>query len=141
MRKFSSRTIVLVAGSSLAAAVLGTGAAFASTQHTQAPTVSKAPVVTHASVAGVISPHTVAKVASQHPVAKAAAAAEATDPVSGAVDGDTLQQGDQTTPDPATSAAETTSTESPEAPSTEADAPGGHADGPGNVDHQFNGNE
>ena len=66
-------------------------------------------------------------------------------------DGDTLQQGDQTSPDPAGAAAESSS----EAPSSEApgsesssevagnDGPGGHADEPGNpaADHQFEGVE
>jgi hypothetical protein len=31
--------------------------------------------------------------------------------------------------------------EAPEAPGTPSDGPGGHADTPGNVDHQFNGQE
>jgi len=70
-------------------------------------------------------------------------------------DTDTLQQGDQTTPDvpgavetpdpsekPATSAA-STSGEKPAASETETanDGPGGHQDPPGNVDHQFDGQE
>jgi hypothetical protein len=61
-----------------------------------------------------------------------------------ATDGDTLQQGDQTSPDTAADAAETSS----EAPSSESgsevvgnDGPGGHADEPGNpnADNQFEG--
>jgi hypothetical protein len=68
---------------------------------------------------------------------------------------DTLQQGDQTTPDvpgaaeipdpsekPTTSAA-TTSGEKPATSETATanDGPGGHQDPPGNVDHQFDGQE
>ena len=66
-------------------------------------------------------------------------------------DADTLQQGDQTTPDVAGAAespaeapatAETTGAEAPEAPGVEADGPGGHEDPAGqNVDHQFDGVE
>ena len=64
-------------------------------------------------------------------------------------DPDTLQQGDQTTPDKPGSADKETAdaggTESanenaPESGTTN-DGPGGHADGPGNVDHQFEGQE
>jgi hypothetical protein len=70
-------------------------------------------------------------------------------------DTDTLQQGDQTTPDvpgaaeipdpsekPTTSAA-TTSGQKPATSETETanDRPGGHQDPTGNVDHQFNGQE
>ena len=63
---------------------------------------------------------------------------------------DTLQVGDQTTPDVAsaatTSAAESvtpeTASETPEAPDTQSDGSGGHADPAGqNVDHQFDGQE
>ena len=68
-------------------------------------------------------------------------------------DTDTLQEGDQTTPDVAgaaeaaeapESAAEApeSAAEAPEAAGTEADGPGGHADKDGqNVDHQFDGEE
>ena len=48
-------------------------------------------------------------------------------------DTDTLQVGDQTTPDVA-GAAES-------APAPESDGPGGHEDPAGNVDHQFDGEE
>jgi hypothetical protein len=143
MRKLKRRTISLAAGSALAVTTLGTGAAYAANAHTQAPTITS-PAVT------------------------------ATAPV----DGDNLQQGDQTTPDsgaaaPETAAAavkaspvkatavksvsgrsitakaaaaetatpETSTAEAPEGTPSEADGPGGHTDGPGNVDHQFNGNE
>ncbi len=69
------------------------------------------------------------------------------------VDTDTLQQGDQTTPDkPGSADTETnntggtetsTETANENAPESGAasDGPGGHADGPGNVDHQFEGQE
>lgn len=73
-------------------------------------------------------------------------AAGAAEPVE-AVDADTLQVGDQTTPDVAGAAgAAGTAAEAagaaPEASSAEADGPGGHADPAGqNVDHQFDGAE
>ena len=54
------------------------------------------------------------------------------------VDTDTLQEGDQTSPDGATGAEASTS----EATGAETDGPGGHADPEGqNVDHQFDGEE
>jgi len=62
-------------------------------------------------------------------------------------DTDTLQQGDQTTPDvagAADSAAEPAgaASEGTAESATEADGPGGHADPAGqNVDHQFDGEE
>ncbi len=73
-------------------------------------------------------------------------------------DTDTLQEGDQTTPDVAGVAESTVdvpeaagaaeapdaagAAEAPEAAGTEADGPGGHADAEGqNVDHQFDGEE
>ncbi|MEO8468312.1 MAG: hypothetical protein ABI573_01445 [Chloroflexota bacterium] len=76
-------------------------------------------------------------------------------------DTDTLQEGDQTTPDIAGSAESTVeapdgaaagtaaevpdaagAAEAPEAAGIEADGPGGHADAEGqNVDHQFDGQE
>ena len=72
-------------------------------------------------------------------------------------DPDTLQQGDQTTPDKPGGADKETGnaggTESTNESGTENanetasesgaanDGPGGHADGPGNVDHQFEGQE
>ncbi len=63
-------------------------------------------------------------------------AAEATQP--NAVDTDTLEQGDQTSPD----GAEVPEATSSEAKTTaEADGPGGHADAAGEIDHQFDGNE
>jgi hypothetical protein len=122
MKNFRSRTIALAAGSAIAAAALGTGVAYASSSHTQLP-VSQ-PTVAPAPVTSVSSQPALPQVA--------------TTP---AADSDTVQQGDQTTPDAAASTTETSGAESPEAPGTETDGPGGHADGPGNVDHQFNGNE
>ncbi len=64
-------------------------------------------------------------------------------------DPDTLQQGDQTTPDkPGSADKETTDAAGTESANENApesgtanDGPGGHADGPGNVDHQFEGQE
>ena len=54
-------------------------------------------------------------------------------------DTDTLQEGDQTTPDAPGAEAPEAGTEA----GTEADGPGGHADDPNdpNADHQFEGNE
>ncbi|HEY3545456.1 MAG TPA: hypothetical protein VGK17_05120 [Propionicimonas sp.] len=80
------------------------------------------------------------------PVAAEPVAAE---PVE-ATDTDTLQEGDQTTPDVAEApeaagneAAEPAeAAEAPEAAGAEKDGPGGHADADGaNVDHQFEGEE
>lgn len=74
-----------------------------------------------------------------------APAATGTDP-SPTTDGDAVQQGDQTTPDVAGEAPESGS-EAPESATetgaeTDAnDGPGGHADPPGTVDHQFEGVE
>jgi hypothetical protein len=58
-------------------------------------------------------------------------------------DTDTLQEGDQTTPDVAGAEESTAeSAEAPEAASAEADGPGGHADAnDADVDHQFDGQE
>lgn len=65
-----------------------------------------------------------------------------------ATDRDTVQSGNQSAPDKARSASESTGAENPEsgtgsesAPAN--DGPGGHADEPGNAsaDHQFQGNE
>ncbi len=61
-----------------------------------------------------------------------------------ATDTDTLQEGDQTTPDvaEAPAAAGNEAAEAPQAAGAEKDAPGGHADADGqNVDHQFDGEE
>ncbi len=52
-----------------------------------------------------------------------------------AVDTDNVQEGDQTGPEVADA------TEEPAGESSESDGPGGHEDPPGNVDHQFEGNE
>jgi hypothetical protein len=71
------------------------------------------------------------------PVAAAVTANPEAD--AGMPDTDTLQQGDQTTPDTAADA--TAEQAGSEAPGN--DGPGGHADDPGNanVDHQFEGVE
>jgi hypothetical protein len=64
-----------------------------------------------------------------------------------AADTDTVQQGDQTTPDTTTTSQEARSSESGSTgsePSNEgqgSDGPGGHEDPAGNVDHQFDGQE
>lgn len=57
---------------------------------------------------------------------------------SGPADTDTVQSGDQTTPDsPADKADRADTAEKGDAESTaQADGPGGHEDPPGNVDHQ-----
>jgi len=69
----------------------------------------------------------------------AVAPKSATETTTGA-DTDNIQQGDQTTPDTAGQASESTGESSGES-SGEADGPGGHADPAGNVDHQFDGQE
>jgi hypothetical protein len=61
-------------------------------------------------------------------------------------DGDAVQSGDQTAPDkPGASTAEQTGSESTQSSESanNSDGPGGHADEPGNAtaDHQFQGNE
>ncbi len=66
----------------------------------------------------------------------------ATAETSSTADTDNIQQGDQTGPDtPAgsdsSSAQEETETES----SSDSDGPGGHQDPPGDVNHEFNGEE
>ncbi len=73
-----------------------------------------------------------------------APAAEAPEPAG--PDTDTLQQGDQTTPDVAganegTEAPESGEKAGVEEPGDENLPGGGHADQPGNVDHQFEGQE
>jgi len=65
------------------------------------------------------------------------APAEAPEADVNAPDADNVQEGDQTTPDTAAEAAG--EQEGSEAPGN--DGPGGHADAPGNVDHQFEGEE
>ena len=77
----------------------------------------------------------------KHSVTQGSAASSTTD-------SDTVEQGDQTgpeTPDPtgATGSAprSETGTESGTETETGSDGPGGHEDPPGNVDHQFEGEE
>ena len=76
---------------------------------------------------------------SRHAAAPKAATSETT---TGA-DTDNIQQGDQTTPDVAGQASETTGESSGESSGETgpSDGPGGHADPAGNVDHQFDGQE
>jgi hypothetical protein len=118
--------LTVLAGVVLAVAAVGTGAAYAA---------SNAPAK------GVP--------ANSAPLQAPPPASAATDP-SPTADGDTVQQGGQTTPDVADAAPESGS-EAPESATetgtetgteTEADdGPGGHADPPGTVDHQFEGAE
>jgi hypothetical protein len=101
------------------------------------------------SQAGASSNHSAAKAKHVRVVKHKAHASELTT----GRDGDTIQSGDQTTPDTAGSgqAAESTGSEAPDSSSSESsgsevannDGPGGHADEPGNAnaDHQFNGQE
>ena len=74
--------------------------------------------------------------ATQHAKARTAATAE---PTQSAPDTDNIQSGDQTDPDTGASAEQSSET-SGETGSAN-DGPGGHADAPGNVDHQFQGQE
>jgi len=67
---------------------------------------------------------------------KPATAVEVTAP-----DTDNVQAGDQTTPDPATGGTESQGSEAAGETLQASDGPGGHEDPPGNVDHQFNGEE
>ena len=55
-------------------------------------------------------------------------------------DTDSVQEGDQTTPDTGAEKAEAESAGEAES-ATESDGPGGHEDPPGNVDHEFDGEE
>ena len=58
------------------------------------------------------------------------------------VDTDNVQEGDQTGPDNETGAAEESTSEATGSEAaSESDGPGGHEDPPGNVDHQFDGEE
>ncbi|HEY0477592.1 MAG TPA: hypothetical protein VGD37_08705 [Kofleriaceae bacterium] len=82
--------------------------------------------VAYASSGGSAAPH-----------AKATATAE---PGQSGPDTDNIQSGDQTTPDAGSNAAEQSSETSGESGSAN-DGPGGHTDAPGNVDHQFQGQE
>jgi hypothetical protein len=114
------RPLAIAAGLALAVGGLGAGVAFAATG-SHAPTKP-------------LQPAAVTKVVTKAPAAVAPATT---------TDGDNIQEGDQTTPDTGTAAAES-STETPETGTeTEgaSDGPGGHADPAGNVDHQFEGTE
>ncbi len=67
---------------------------------------------------------------------KPATAVEVTAP-----DTDNVQEGDQSAPDNGTEGTETEGSEAAGETSQESDGPGGHEDPPGNVDHQFDGEE
>ena len=132
----------LIASLTALGAVAAGGAASAATNPTTAPATTHPPV---------------AVVQRQAPAPKAADTAEPT----GGVDADTLQQGDQTTPDAGTKtagqdAADTNAQDGQATPDATAaagqqsnseqagnDGPGGHADEPGNTnaDHQATGAE
>jgi hypothetical protein len=112
--------------------ISGVASAFAASPAPAAP-VTAAPITQPVTVAPITQP-VVAEPVVAEPV-------EATDT-------DTLQEGDQTTPDVAgaaesnAEAREAAGKEAPEAAGTEKDGPGGHADAAGaNVDHQFEGEE
>jgi|KBSSwiStaDraftv2_1062776.scaffolds.fasta_scaffold4198885_1 hypothetical protein len=72
------------------------------------------------------------------------APATSSEPTAG-VDADTIQAGDQITPDTGTGATSEAGGEQPAetegGSGTESDGPGGHQDPAGNVDHQFDGQE
>ncbi|HEY8018152.1 MAG TPA: hypothetical protein VIG53_01530 [Actinomycetota bacterium] len=73
------------------------------------------------------------------PSTKPATAVEVTTP-----DTDNVQDGDQSAPDNGVESTEGTESQGSEAEgetSKESDGPGGHEDPPGNVDHQFEGEE
>lgn len=74
--------------------------------------------------------------ATQHAKAKTAATAE---PIQSGPDTDNIQSGDQTTPDTGSNAEQSSETTGESGSAN--DGPGGHADAPGNVDHQFQGQE
>jgi hypothetical protein len=74
--------------------------------------------------------------AAQHAKAKTTATAEQ---AQSGPDTDNIQSGDQTTPDTGSSAEQGSETSGE--PGSTNDGPGGHADTPGNVDHQFQGQE
>lgn len=74
----------------------------------------------------------------------AAAPKQATSETTTVPDTDNVQQGDQTTPDTAVGAGNTSNESSGENSGENtgpSDGPGGHADPAGNVDHQFDGQE
>ncbi len=77
-------------------------------------------------------------------LASAGTKAPAVNPPVAAVDGDSLQQGDQTSPDTGSASelsSESASSELSGESSSSSDGPGGHADEPGNAsaDYQFEG--
>ncbi|MDX6285836.1 MAG: hypothetical protein QOG53_1321 [Frankiales bacterium] len=121
------RPLAIAAGLALAAGGLGTGVAFAATG-SNAPT----------------KPAVVSTVVTKAPAAVAAPAAPAKAKPAAPTDADNVQEGDQTTPDTGSEAAEAPGTEAPETGTeteSPSDGPGGHEDPAGNVDHQFEGTE
>ena len=74
--------------------------------------------------------------AAQHAKANTSATAE---PDQSGPDTDNIQSGDQTTPDTGSNAEQSSETSGESGLAN--DGPGGHADAPGNVDHQFQGEE
>lgn len=133
-----SRKLTLVVGFALAVGALGGGVALAASSN-QAPSVRPAVKPAPAAVApAAVKPAALAPAA----VKPAAVAPKAAKSGLSAADTDTLQQGDQTTPDAVGSAAESEPGSEQETESaTESDGPGGHEDPAGNVDHQFEGEE
>jgi len=73
----------------------------------------------------------------------APATSESTATTESTVDTDNVQEGDQTTPDTqdGTETGGEPAGESGGEATSESDGPGGHEDPPGNVDHQFDGEE
>jgi hypothetical protein len=117
------RPLAVTGGLALAVAALGTGVAFAASSPNSPAAPAQPAVVNNAPAAPAVS-------AKDKPAA---------------TDGDNVQEGDQTSPDNGTEAADAPGTEAPETGTeTEngpSDGPGGHEDPPGNVDHQFEGTE
>lgn len=142
------RKLAVVAGLALAAGALGSGVAFAGSS-TQAPAVRPAvksvPAVVGSSSNSAARPATVVKGAVSAPKAASVAVPKAASSSSenpSAPDTDTIQEGDQTSPDTTASASASESSSEQESESaTESDGPGGHEDPAGNVDHQFEGSE
>lgn len=100
--------------------------------------VAAVTLVAALAVGGATFASAASKAPSKAPVSSKAPAKE--DPA-GAVDNDTLQEGDQTSPDVPGAPESEPAGESAEVPGD--DGPGGHADEPGNpnADHQFEGVE
>jgi hypothetical protein len=98
----------------------GLGVALVNSSHAALPVIT----ISHTAAVPSVSPPA--------PVASGAAAAGST--ASSVTDGDTVQSGDQTTPDtPGSASIESTVTGSETA--APSDGPGGHADAPGDIQH------